>query len=189
MAYETSDFKNGLKVEVEGYPYSIVYFQFVKPGKGTAFTRTKLKNLLTGSLIERTYRTGEVLAEADIEEQPMQFLYEQQGVYTFMNTESYEQVEIGGDVLGDDKKFLKENLEVLVLFYKSRAVNMTLPNFIECKVVWTEPAVKGNTANNITKEAELDCGAKMQVPIFIKEGELLKIDTRDGGAYVSRVNA
>lgn len=188
MAYETSDFKNGLKVEVEGQPYTIVYFQFVKPGKGTAFTRTKLKNLLTGAQIERTYRTGEILGEADVEEQPMQFLYEQQGVYTFMNTETYEQVEIGGDVLGDDKKFLKENLEVTVLFYKSRAVNMTLPNFIESVVVWTEPAVKGNTANNITKNAKLDTGAEIQVPIFVKEGELLKIDTREGGSYVSRLN-
>ncbi len=188
MAYETSEFRNGLKVEVDGQPYSIVYFQFVKPGKGTAFTRTKLKNLLSGSVIERTYRSGEILAEADVEEQPMQFLYEQQGIYTFMNTETYEQVEIPGNVLGDDKAFLMENLEVAVLFYKGRAVNVTLPNFIESKVAWTEPAVKGNTSNNITKAAKLECGADVQVPIFIKEGDLLKIDTREGGAYVSRLN-
>ncbi len=187
MAYQTSDFRNGLKVETEGAPYSIVYFQFVKPGKGTAFTRTKLKNLLTGAVIERTYRTGETLDEADVEEQPMQFLYEQQGIFTFMNTESYEQVEIQGSVLGDDTKFLMVNLEVSVLFYKGRAVNVTLPNFIESKVAWTEPAVKGNTSNNITKACKLECGAEIQVPIFVKEGELLKVDTREGGSYVSRL--
>ncbi len=187
MAYQTSDFRNGLKVETEGSPYTIVYFQFVKPGKGTAFTRTKLKNLLTGAVIDRTYRSGEILEEADVEEQPMQFLYEQQGVYTFMNTETYDQVEIQGAVLADDAKFLIESLEVNVLFYKGRAVNVTLPNFIESKVAWTEPAVKGNTSNNITKNAKLECGAEIQVPIFVKEGELLKIDTRDGGSYVSRL--
>lgn len=187
MSFQTSDFRNGLKVETEGAPYSIVYFQFVKPGKGTAFTRTKLKNLLTGAVIERTYRSGEVLEEADIEEQPMQFLYEQQGIYTFMNTESFEQVEIHRDVIADDAKFLIENLEIMVLFYKSRPVNLTLPNFIESRVAWTEPAVKGNTSNNITKNAKLECGAEIQVPIFVKEGELLKVDTRDGGSYVSRL--
>ena len=187
MAYETSDFRNGLKVETEGAPYTIVYFQFVKPGKGTAFTRTKLKNLLTGAVIERTYRTGETLDEADIEEHPMQFLYEQQGTYTFMNTETYEQVEIPASSLGDDVRFLMENLEVTVLFYKGRAVNVSLPNFIESKVAWTEPAVKGNTSNNITKAAKLECGAEIQVPIFVKEGDLLKVDTREGGSYVSRL--
>ena len=187
MSFQTSDFRNGLKVETEGAPYSIVYFQFVKPGKGTAFTRTKLKNLLTGAVIERTYRSGETLEEADIEEQPMQFLYEQQGVYTFMNTESFEQVEIQKSVIADDAKFLIENLEIMVLFYKGRPVNLTLPNFIESRVAWTEPAVKGNTSNNITKNAKLECGAEIQVPIFVKEGELLKVDTRDGGSYVSRL--
>ena len=187
MSFQTSDFRNGLKVETEGAPYSIVYFQFVKPGKGTAFTRTKLKNLLTGAVIERTYRSGEILEEADIEEQPMQFLYEQQGVYTFMNTESFEQVEIQKNVIADDAKFLIENLEIMVLFYKGRPVNLTLPNFIESRVAWTEPAVKGNTSNNLTKNAKLECGAEIQVPIFVKEGELLKVDTRDGGSYVSRL--
>lgn len=185
--YETSDLRNGLKVEVEGAPYVVVYFQFVKPGKGTAFTRTKLKNLLTGAVIERTYRTGEQLAEADIEEHPMQFLYNTGDVYTFMNTETYEQVELGRQFLGDDVGFLMENLEVTVLFYKGRAVNITLPNFIESKVAWTEPAVKGNTSQGVLKSAKLECGAEIQVPIFVQEGELLKVDTREGGSYVSRI--
>jgi len=184
--YETSDFRNGLKVEVDGQPYAIVYFQFVKPGKGTAFTRTKLKNLLSGAVIERTYRTGETLPEADVEEQPMQFLYNTGDTFTFMNTETYEQVELDRKFIGDDVGFLMENLEVTVLFYKSRAVNITLPNFIESKVAWTEPAVKGNTSQGVMKAAKLECGATIQVPIFLSEGDMLKVDTRTA-EYVSRL--
>ncbi len=187
MSYETSDFRNGLKVEVEGEPYTIVYFQFVKPGKGTAFTRTKLKSILSGSVIERTFRTGETVGVPDVEEQPMQFLYATGDTYTFMNTETFEQVELDRKLLGDDANFLKENLEVSVLFYKGRAVNMTLPNFIEAQVVQTEPAVKGNTSGNVLKSAKLDCGAEIGVPIFVNEGDWLKVDTREGGSYVSRI--
>ena len=186
--YETSDFRNGLKIEVEGSPFAIVYFQFVKPGKGTAFTRTKLKNLLTGAVIERTFRTGEVVAPAPVEEQPMQFLYNNGGTFTFMNTETFEQVEIDQVLLGDDAGFLMESLPVHVLFYKGRAVNITLPNFIEARVVETEPAVKGNTSGNVMKAAKLETGATINVPIFVQEGELLKVDTREGGSYVSRIN-
>lgn len=185
--YETSDFRNGLKVEVEGDPYVIVYFQFVKPGKGTAFTRTKLKSLLTGAVIERTFRSGETVGEPDVEEHTMQFLYNNGDVYTFMNTETYEQVELQGKTLGDDAKFLMENLEVSVLFYKGRAVSVTLPNFIESKVVRSEPAVKGNTSQGATKAAVLECGAEIQVPLFVDEGDLIRVDTREGGSYVSRV--
>jgi elongation factor P len=186
--YETSDFRNGLKVQVEGDPYAIVYFQFVKPGKGTAFTRTKLKNLLTGAVIERTFRSGDTVDEAPVEEQPMQFLYNAGDTYTFMNTETYEQVEISGQVLGDDAKFLMENLEVSVLFYRDRPVNVTLPNFIESQVTFTEPAVKGNTSSGAMKVAKLACGAEINVPLFVDEGDMLKVDTREGGQYVSRVN-
>lgn len=186
--YETSQFRNGLKIEVDGEPYVIVYFQFVKPGKGTAFTRTKLKSLLNGSVIERTFRTGETVGEPDIEEHPMQFLYATGDTYTFMNSETYEQVELEGKFLGSDKDFLMENLEVSVLFYKGRAVSLTLPNFIESKVVWTEPAVKGNTSQGAMKSARIETGATIQVPLFVNEGDLLKVDTREGGSYVSRVN-
>jgi len=185
--YETSDFRNGLKVEVEGEPYTIVYFQFVKPGKGTAFTRTKLKSLLSGAVIERTFRSGETVGEADVEEHAMQFLYNNGDVFTFMNSENFEQVEIQASMIGDDAKFLMENLEVTVLFYKSRAVSITLPNFIESKVVWTEPAVKGNTSTGALKSAKLECGADIMVPLFVAEGDNIKVDTREGGAYVSRV--
>ncbi len=187
MPYETSDFRNGLKVETEGQPFAIVYFQFVKPGKGTAFTRTKLKNLLTGAVIERTYRSGEILAEADVEEHPMQFLYNNGDTYTFMNTETYDQVELQGKMIGDDAKFLMENLDVQVLFYKGRAVNLTLPNFIESKVVQTEPAVKGNTSQGALKGAKLECGAEIMVPLFVDDGDMIKVDTREGGSYVSRI--
>ncbi|MSP54249.1 MAG: elongation factor P [Myxococcales bacterium] len=187
MSYETSDFRNGLKVETEGNPFVIVYFQFVKPGKGTAFTRTKLKNLLTGAVIERTYRSGEILAEADVEEHPMQFLYANGGIYTFMNTETYDQVELQGSMIGDDAKFLMANLDVNVLFYKGRAVNLTLPNFIESRVVSTEPAVKGNTSQGALKAAVLECGAEIMVPLFVDGGDMIKVDTREGGSYVSRI--
>ncbi len=185
--YETSDFRNGLKVEVEGNPYAIVYFQFVKPGKGTAFTRTKLKNLLNGAVIERTFRSGETVGEAPVEEQPMEFLYNNAEVFTFMNQETYEQVEIQGSLLGDDAGFLKENLPVTVLFYKGRAVNITLPNFIETEIVQTEPAVKGNTSGNVLKAAKIATGATIMVPIFVNEGDQIKVDTREGGSYVSRI--
>ena len=185
--YDTSEFRNGLKIEIEGVPYEVTYFQFVKPGKGTAFTRTKLKNLLTGAVIDRTFRSGETVDEPDIEEHNMQFLYNTGETYTFMNTESFEQLELEGNKMGDDTRFLSEGLEVTVLFYKGRAINVTLPNFIESKVVWAEPAVKGNTSTGATKTAKLECGAEIPVPLFINEGEILKVDTRDG-SYVSRIN-
>ena len=185
--YETSDFRNGLKLEVDGQPFAIVYFQFVKPGKGTAFTRTKLKNLLSGTVIERTYRSGETVAAADVEEQPCEFLYAVQGVYTFMNKESFEQFELEEGALGDERRFLQENLECSVLFWRGKPVNVTLPNFIEDEVTYAEPAVAGNTSTGATKSATLKCGAQIQVPLFIKTGDVLKVDTRDG-SYVSRIN-
>ena len=185
--YDTSEFRNGLKLEIDGQPYAIVYFQFVKPGKGTAFTRTKIKNLLNGSVIERTYRSGETVAAADVEEQPVEFLYAVQGVYTFMNKETFEQFEMEESGLGDDRRFLQENLTCSVLFWKGKPVNVYLPNFIEDEVTYAEPAVAGNTSTGATKSATLKCGATIPVPLFIKTGDVLKVDTRDG-AYVSRVN-
>ena len=185
--YETSDFRNGLKVEIDGSPFTIVYFQFVKPGKGTAFTRTKMKNLLTGSLIERTYRTGETLPAADIEEQVMNYLYNDGENYVFMNQGSGEQVEIPTGNLGDEASFLMDNLECSIMFWRGKPVNVTLPTFIESKVVSTEPAVRGNTSGNAMKTAVLECGASVLVPLFVSEGDMLKVDTREGGSYVSRV--
>ncbi len=185
--YETSDFRNGLKVEIDGNPFAVVYFQFVKPGKGTAFTRTKMKNLLTGAVIERTYRSGETLPAADIEEQAMNYLYNDGENYVFMNNGSGEQVEIPTGTLGDEAQFLMDSLECSVMFWRGKPVSITLPTFIESKVTNTEPAVRGNTSGNAMKSAVLECGAKVLVPMFVEEGDMLKVDTREGGSYVSRV--
>ncbi len=184
--YETSDFRNGLKIELDGAPYIMTYFQFVKPGKGTAFTRTKLKNMITGSVIERTFRSGEKVDAADVEDRPMQFLYEDGEFYHFMNTETYNQVAIPADSMGDEKQYLTENIEVTVLFYKDRAVNMELPNFIEDTIEYCEPGVRGNTATGAVKPATLACGAQVNVPLFVEQGERIRVDTRTN-SYVSRV--
>lgn len=187
MQYETSDFRNGLKVEIDGNPYIMVYFQFVKPGKGTAFTRTKMKNMLTGAVIERTYRTGERLDAADVEEMPMQYLYDDGEFLNFMHPETFEQVQISSGSLVEERKFLTENLEVTVMFFKGKPVSITLPYFIESQIVYCEPGVKGNTATGATKQAELACGATVAVPLFIEQGEVIRVDTRTG-AYDGRVS-
>jgi elongation factor P len=164
-----------------------VYFQFVKPGKGTAFTRTKLKNMLTGSVLERTYRTGETLEAADIAVHDMSFLYDDGEFYHFMNSETFEQVAVTGATIGQETtQFLTPNLEVSVLFYNGRPINIELPNFIEDDIEYCEPGVKGNTATGATKPATLACGATVQVPLFIEQGERIKVDTRTC-AYSSRV--
>lgn len=184
--YNTSDIKNNLKIEMDGAPYNVVYFQFVKPGKGTAFTRTKLKNLLTGNVIERTFRSGEKLEPADVATHSMQYLYNDGEMFHFMNTETFEQVGIMAGVIGDDAQFLLEEAIATVLFYKGQPVNVELPNFVDLVVEYTEPAVKGNTAQGATKTAKMQTGAEIQVPLFVETGELLRIDTRTA-AYVERV--
>ncbi len=185
--YNTSDIRNGLKVEIDNQPYVVTYFQFVKPGKGTAFTRTKLKNLLTGSTLERTFRSGEKLPPTDIVEHEMQYLYDDGEACHFMNTETFEQVGIQLEVVGDTADFLKEEAIVEVLFYKGNPVNIELPNFVELKVEYTEPAVKGNTAQGASKQAKMETGGSVNVPLFIETGEVLRIDTRTR-QYVERVN-
>jgi len=184
--YQTSDMRNGLKVEMDGAPFEVTYFQFVKPGKGTAFTRTKLKNMLTGAVIERTFRTGETLIAADIETESMQYLYSDDEFFHFMNEESYEQVAIATEQLKGISDFLVENDSVDVLFYKGNPTSVTLPNFITSEVTYCEPGVRGNTAQGATKPATLACGATVNVPLFINEGEILKVDTRTR-EYVGRV--
>lgn len=186
MKYQTSDFRNGLKIELDNNPYIITYFQFVKPGKGTAFTRTKLKHMITGSVIERTFRTGETVQGADVEEMEMEYLYSDGEFFHFMNTETYDQIQIPEPTLGEDALFLTENLAIQVLFYKGRPVNIELPNFIESEITYCEPGVKGNTATGATKPATILPGATVQVPLFIEQGEVIRIDTRTK-AYVSRV--
>ena len=184
--YDTSEFRNGLKLEMDGYPYIITYFQFVKPGKGTAFTRTKLKNMITGNVIERTFRSGEKVEAADVEERVMQYLYADDDFFHFMNTETFNQVAIPVATLGDERSFLTDGIEVTVLFYKDRAVNVELPYFIEDVIEYCEPGVRGNTATGATKTATLVCGAQVQVPLFVEQGERIRVDTRTN-SYVSRV--
>jgi elongation factor P len=186
--YETSDIRKGLKVLMDGNPWSIVEFQFVKPGKGAAFTRTKFKNMFTGQVVERNIRSGEKLEPANVEEKQMQFLYKEADSLVFMDNSDYEQVAIPTESIGDDAKFLKDNTTVSVLFFNDRAISVELPTFIELKVVSTEPGFKGDTSGNTTKPAILETGAQVNVPLFINEGDVLKIDTRTYG-YVERVRA
>ncbi|MFT4978163.1 MAG: elongation factor P [Myxococcota bacterium] len=186
MKYQTSDFRNGLKIELDNNPYVMTYFQFVKPGKGTAFTRTKLKHMISGSVIERTFRSGETVEAADVEEREMEYLYNDGEFFHFMNTETFAQVRIPETTLGDDALFLTENIQIQVLFYKGVAANIELPNFIESEITYCEPGVKGNTATGATKPATITPGAIVQVPLFVEQNERIRIDTRTK-AYVSRV--
>ena len=164
----------------------MVYFQFVKPGKGIAFTRTKLKNMLTGAVIERTFRTGETLDAADVENMEMEFLYLEGDSYHFMNMETYEQVHIPQATIEEESQFLIEGSKVEVLYYKGRPVSVDLPNFIEAEITICDPGIKGNTATGGSKPATISSGATIQVPLFIEQGEWIKVDTRTK-EYVSRV--
>jgi elongation factor P len=184
--YETSDIRKNLKVLIDGSPYTVVEFQFVKPGKGTAFTRTKFKNLLTGAVIERNIRSGERLEPANVEEKAMQFLYKEGDDFVFMDNSSYEQVSITRNIVGDDHDLLQDNLECAVLFFNERAVGVSLPTFIIVQITATEPGARGDTTGNILKPSTIETGAEIGVPLFINEGDTIKVDTRTR-AYVERV--
>jgi len=186
MAYQTSDIKKNLKFKMDGAPWTVVDFQFVKPGKGTAFTWTKMKNLLTGQVIERNFRSGETLDEVDVETKDATYSYKEGEHYVFMDQETYDTFNITDDQLGDPGRFLMEGMLCHVLFYEGRAVSVDLPNFIEVEVTYTEPAVKGDTANNVTKEAKISTGATVKVPLFIDTGNTVRIDTRTG-EYQGRI--
>ena len=180
-----NDIKNGMTVVIDGNIYLILEFLHVKPGKGPAFVRIKLKNLRTGSTIEQTFNTNIKFEKAIIEKKPMQYLYSNGDMYNFMNMETYEQMDLSKDSLGDNAKFLKEGLEVDVTFYKGEVLGITLPEKIEYEVAHTEPGVKGNTATNATKEATLENGLTVKVPLFINEHEHIIVSTKDG-KYDSR---
>lgn len=180
-----NDIKNGLTFLYDGNIYQVIEFLHVKPGKGPAFIRTKLKNLRTGATIEQTFNTNIKLEKAMIDKQSVQFLYSSGDIYTFMNMETYEQVELTKDQLGDDIYYLKDGSNAEISFYKGELLGVILPEKVELKVVNTEPAVKGNTTNNATKDAVLETGLSVKVPLFIEEGETLIISTRDG-KYTSR---
>ena len=180
-----NDIKNGMTIVIDNNIYQIMEFLHVKPGKGPAFVRIKLKNLRTGSTIEQTFNTNIKFEKAIIEKKPMQFLYSNGDMYNFMNMETYEQMDLSKDSLGDNVKYLKESLEVDVTFYKGEVLGITLPEKIEYLVTSTEPAVKGNTATNATKEAVLENGLVVKVPLFISENENIIVSTKDG-KYDSR---
>ncbi len=184
--YDTSDFRNGLKIEIDGTPFEIIEFLHVKPGKGGAFVRTKLKNLQTGAVLNKTFRSGEKVGKPDLVDRHMQYLYSQGDELIFMDMETYEQFSIPFEKIEDKAKFLKENMEVDVLYYKNEPISIDLPTFVELEVKETEPGFKGDTATGGTKPAILETGAKINVPLFINVGDRLKIDTRTG-QYVERV--
>ena len=184
--YETSDIRKGLKIKLDGDPWIVVNFEFVKPGKGNAFTRTKLKNLKTGQVVDRTFKSGEKLEPAEFDERECTFLYSEGDVYHFMDKNDFEQIEVHRDVLGDAALYLSENMDVTLLFYEGAPLAVELPTFIEAEVVHTEPWVKGDTATGAMKPATISTGATVQVPLFVDVGDVIKIDTRDG-TYVERV--
>jgi elongation factor P len=180
------DFRNGITFEFEGSVYQVVEFQHVKPGKGAAFVRTKMKNVITGGVVERSFNPTEKVAKAHIERKDMEYLYEDGELYYFMDQETYEQTPLSADQLGDALKFVKENMVVTILSHKGSVFSVEPPNFVELEVIETEPGIKGNTASNVTKPAKVETGAIITVPMFINEGDIIKIDTRNA-EYMSRV--
>lgn len=184
--YSTPDFRKGLKIELSGEPFIIVDFLHVKPGKGGAFVRTTLKSLVTGNVIDRTFRSGEKVDKPDLEEKEMQYLYEGDGEFHFMDNESYEQLFLTEGQLGDARNYLQENVSVTVLFHNGKPIGVEVPIFVELRVAATEPGLKGDTAGGATKPATLETGMTVQVPLFVNEGDVLKIDTRTG-KYIERV--
>ena len=175
---DTSDFRNGLSIIIDNDIFTIVDFQHVKPGKGPAFVRSKLKNVRNNATIEKTWRAGEKMEQAILERYPLQFSYEQGGEYFFMDTESYEMMPVPGDKIGDGVKYLKEGIEVQALSHKEQLINIELPFTIEAVITETDPGEKGNTASGGSKPATLETGAVIQVPFFINIGDRVKVDTR-----------
>ncbi len=184
--YESGDLRKGLKVEIDGDPYVITQFEFVKPGKGQALYKCKLKNMLTGAQFDKTWRSGEKISPANLEETEMEYLYQDGDNYCFMNTSTYEQEFLTAAQLGEVKSLLKENTVCSVLLFDGRAIGVTLPIFMNLRVIRADPWVKGDTASGDTKPATLETGYELQVPPFVEEGELIRIDTRIG-QYVERV--
>ena len=179
------DFRNGVTFEMDGNVVSIIEFQHVKPGKGAAFVRTKIRNVITGAVKVSTFNHNDIYPTAYIESKDMQYLYSDGDLYYFMDNETYEQTPINSSVLGDNFKFVKENMECKVLSYKGNVFGVEPPNFVELEIVKTEPGIKGDTATNTLKPATLETGAEIRVPLFINEGERIRIDTRTG-EYMER---
>ncbi len=183
--YSAGDFRNGLTFDLDGTVYSVVEFQHVKPGKGAAFVRTKLKNVVTGGVVEKTFSPTEKFPAAFVERKDMEYLYNDGDLYYFMDQETYEQVPLNSDVLPDNFKFVKENTIVKILSIKGKVFSVEPPFFMDLVVTETEPAVRGDTSTNALKSATLETGAEIKVPMFIQEGEKIRIDTRTG-EYMER---
>jgi len=184
--YESSNLRKGLKIEIDGEPHVVVQFDFVKPGKGQALYKCKLKNMITGAQFDRTYRSGDKIDEAHLEEHEMEYLYFDGESYCFMNTSTYEQEFLSRDQVGEARDFLKENTVCQVLFHGEKPIGLTLPNFVDLRIEKADPWVKGDTASGSTKPATLETGYVLQVPPFVEEGEKIRVDTRTG-QYVERV--
>ena len=183
--YSAGDFRNGTTFEMEGNVYRVVEFQHVKPGKGSAFVRTKIKNVITGSVLEKTFNPSEKFPSAEIDKREMQYLYED-GLYYFMDNETYEQIPLNKEQIGESLKYLKENMNVKILSYKGNVFSIEPPMFIELAVTYTEPGFAGNTATTSGKPATLENGLEINVPMFINIGDVIKIDTRTG-EYMERI--
>ncbi len=180
------DFRNGVTFEMDGNVMQVIEFQHVKPGKGAAFVRTKLRNVISGAVVEKTFSPTEKFESAFVERKDMQYLYEDSGLYYVMDNDTYEQIPLGSDVIGNAFRFVKESMNVRVLSYKGNVFGVEPPMFVELEVTATEPGVKGDTATGASKPATLETGAEIKVPLFINEGDILKIDTRTG-EYLERV--
>lgn len=190
MKLQTTDFRNGLKISIEGKPFVIVNFQHINPGKGSAFVKTKIKNLETGQVLEKTFKAGvDTVDKPDMEDREMEFTYADMDGFNFMDTKTFESVHLSHENVGDAKNFLQEAIKVDILYFNERPISIELPNFVSLKVQETDPGLKGDTAGGGgTKKAIMETGLQVNVPLFINEGELLKIDTRTG-EYVERAKA
>lgn len=183
----TADFRNGMTIQMDGVLYTIVYFQHVKPGKGGAFVRTKLKKILSGAVVEKTFRAGEKVDEVRLERRPVQYSYADGDLYYFMDQQTFEMIPLAEDVIGEDQlPYLKENMECEGLVHGDTIISVELPFFVELRVVQTDPGVRGDTATGGTKPAKLETGAIVQVPLFLEEGEVIRVDRRED-KYIERV--
>jgi len=181
----SNDFRNGVTIELDGGIWQVVDFQHVKPGKGAAFVRAKLKNIKTGAVVERTFNAGEKVPRARLDNRQMQYLYESDDMFNLMDNETYEQISLSAEQMGDAKRFLKENMTISVLFFQEAVIGIELPYSVELTVVETDPGIKGDTATGGTKQAKVETGYSVRVPLFINVGDVLRIDTRNG-EYIER---
>ena len=184
--YSTAEFRKGLRIELEGKPYLMVDFQHVKPGKGGAFVRTKLKNMINGRVVDQTFRSGEKVGRPDLEEKEMQYLYRDGEHFVFMDNATYDQVFLGKEQVGEQSQFLQESITIKILYYNKEPIGLELPTFVELAVTAAEPGFKGDTASGGSKPATLETGAVIQVPLFVSEGDKIRVDTRSG-TYIERV--